>query len=576
MKTILRSLCKLFLVVIFCLPASLHAQPLAGNYTINSAIATGGSNFQTFNDFASSLNANGISANVVASVTPGSGPYQESVIFHTVTGASSSARVTIAGNAEVITAVTTSADRHVIRLTDVSFFTIDNLHVIRDTASTGGFYGIHIFNTGSDITISSCDIDIGDEISTLYGAIVASGSETSILTTGDFHRLTLTANTTRGGGYGISVFGLVSNLASDILIEYNDIFDFHSNGVYLRETNGAIIRENRFDKTTAQVTSMNCIQIAQNANINANIYNNFIKISQTANGSLTMRGIYLFNGTGHKVYNNVIHDIKLVSGNFVGIEVRTAASAPKIYFNTITFDNPSTSSGELFGIQEESSNTNSEIRNNMINITQQSTGLRAGIVLGSNSTLSTAVFSDNNNVYVPGGNFAVKASSTPILYPSLSDWNLASTQDAHSYSLDPMFTTGIDPIPTNTALNSKGVAIAGYSVDVLGNLRDIYPDMGAYEFLGVGVKGIFSDKTLAVYPNPVKDHLTVKLPETLSSGMDVKLFSIDGKLIKEGSYTPDFGQNTYQMNTSELNPGLYILHFIADEKVYQGRFVKGN
>ena len=555
--------------------SSLYAQPLAGNYTINSAVVTGGSNFQTFNDFSTSLTSNGISANVVASVTSGSGPYQESVIFTSVTGASSSASVTIAGNAEVITAATSLADRHVIRLSDVSFFTIDNLHVIRDTASTGGFYGIHIFNTGSDITISSCDIDIGDEISTLYGAIIASGSETSILTTGDFHRLTITANTTRGGGYGVSVFGLVSNLASDILIEYNDIFDFHSNGIYLRETDGAVIRENRFDKTTAQVTSMNCIQIAQAANINANIYNNFIQISQTSNGTVTMRGIYLFNGTGHKVYNNVIHNINLVSGNFVGIEIRTAATAPKIYFNTITFDNSSSTSGDLYGIKEELSNTNAELKNNMINITQQSSGMRAGLVLGTTAVLTTAFNSDNNNIYVPGGNVAIKGTLTPIPYASMTDWLLASTQDAHSYSLDAMFTTGIDPIPTNTALNSKGVAIAGYTVDVLGNLRDIYPDMGAYEFLGVGIKGIFSDRTLSVYPNPVKDQLTLKLPESLSSSMDVKLFSIEGKLISEGSHTPDFGQNNYRMNTSDLSPGLYILQFIADEKVYQGRFVKG-
>jgi hypothetical protein len=103
------------------------------------------------------------------------------------------------------------------------------------------------------------------------------------------------------------------------------------------------------------------------------IYGNFIKVSQVDNGTMPFRGIYLFNGTGHRVFNNVIHDVNLTSGNFTAIEVRTAGTAPEIYFNTISLDNPNTSSGELFGIAEELSNTNSIIRNNIISITQPTT-----------------------------------------------------------------------------------------------------------------------------------------------------------------------------------------------------------
>jgi hypothetical protein len=93
---------------------------------------------------------------LVADVVPGSGPYDEQVIFNTVPGAADTAAVTINGNGEIITAFTTTTDRYVIRLTDVQYFGITNLRVVRDTTSSGGFYGIHIFNTGRNISITNC------------------------------------------------------------------------------------------------------------------------------------------------------------------------------------------------------------------------------------------------------------------------------------------------------------------------------------------------------------------------------------------------------------------------------------
>ncbi len=573
MKFKLYSFLSLFIFFTLSHGARLLAQPLSGIYSINSAIATGGTNFQSFNDFASSINSNGISSSVIVTVQPGSGPYQESVIFNSISGVSSSSTITLEGSGETITALTTTTDRHVVRLTDIRFFTINNLHVVRDPASTGGFYGIHIFNTGSDITISNCDIDIGTSNSTLHGSIVASGSETSILTTGDFHRLTITGNATHGGGYGVTVFGLVSNLASDILIEDNDIMDFHDNGVYLRETDGALINGNRFDKNTVNTTGINAIQIAQAANINTTISNNFIKISQTTNGSMTIRGIYLFNGTGHKVFNNVIYDVNLVSGNFVGIEIRTGATAPKIYFNTISIDNPNATTGNLYGIKEELSNTNTEIRNNMISISQPSSGTKAALYLGATATLSSAFNSDYNNMYVPGGNIAIKGTSTPTTYRTLSDWQNVSTQDMNSSDLDPAFVSLADPTPTNLSLDNTGVTIGGFDVDVFGTLRNSPPDIGAIEFVGTGVNGINSISSLDLYPNPAADYIVVKLPKLQSKNIKLCMYSPQGKLIRELNESILPGSEIH-VNTESLSRGLYFIQGVAESEIVQGSFLK--
>lgn len=486
MKTTLRvsplSTIILFLMCLSFSGITYAGLPLIGSYTINSALPTGGTNFQSFNAFADSINSNGISGNVTVTVALGSGPYNEKVIFSNIQGTSASATVTLDGNGETITALTTTTDRYVIRLSNIQYFTINNLHIAWNPSSTGGFYGIHIFNTGSHITISNCQVDLSGTTSTLYGAYVASGSETSILTTGDFHSISFTGNTATGGGYGISLFGLVSNLASNILIHNNQILDFHSNGIYLRETNGAIISNNHFDKTTANVTTVNAIQMAQAANINANIFNNSIKVSQLANGTSTFRGIYLFNGTGHKVYNNVFHDIRLQTGHFTAIEIRTGSTAPEIYFNTISIDDTTAATGNFYGIKEELSNTNAVLRNNMISISRPTTGMKAAFVLGSSSAVTSAFNSNYNNIWVPNGSVAQRGTTSPITYANLLSWQGASTQDGNSLSLDPQFASLALPQPTNPALDNTGTPITWITTDILGAARGVIPDIGAYEF----------------------------------------------------------------------------------------------
>lgn len=551
--------------------ATTWAQPMVGNYTINSNQATGGVNFQTFFEFSSALTTNGISGNVIADVVSGSGPYNEQVVFNSIPGSSDTAAVTLNGNGEIITAFTTSTDRHVVRLADVQYFAITNLRVVRDTSSSGGFYGIHIFNTGRNISIINCSVDMSGTTSTLYGAYVASGSETSILTTGDFHDITFINDTATGGGYGISVFGLVSDLASNIVISDNVFYDFHSNGIYLRETDSAIVSDNYFDKRTSNITSVNAIQVAQAANINTQIFGNFIKVSQVNNGTMPFRGIYLFNGTGHRVFNNVIHDVNLTSGNFTAIEVRTPGTAPEIYFNTISLDNPNSSSGELFGIAEELSNTNSVIRNNIISITQPTTGIKAGLVIGATATPATALNSDYNDIYVPGGNIAMKGSSSPVLYAALTDWQTASGQDINSQNTDPGFVSQFIMIPTNSLLDNTGVVIPTLLYDITGAIRSVPPDMGAFEFLGTGVSELGKHNQLLVYPSPVNSQMNVKLNSNGQPSI-VSVYSMQGELVMSRSVSGSL--NEISFDVSDLANGVYTIKTFHFDGISTGRFIK--
>ena len=476
---------SIYLLLIFLSISSIIlGQPLLGNYTIDATSPAGPTNFQSFNAFATSLNLNGISGDVTATVVSGSGPYTEQVIFNTITGSGPNATVTIEGSGEIVTAVTNTNSRHIIRLTNVQYFTINNLKIVRDTSSTSGFYGIHIFQSGNNITLSNNEVDMTGSTSTLVGGYIASGSETSILAAGDFHNINIVLNKTNTGGYGASVYGLASPLSTNINISGNEFISFNDNGVYLRETDGTIVSGNYFDKLTTNITGWNAIQVAQQLNINAQIFNNEIKVSQTNNGTTTIRGIYLFNGTGHKVYNNVIHDVNLTSGNITGIEIRAAGIAPEIYFNTIDFDNTSASTGNLYGIKEELSNTNSVLRNNLINITQTTSGLKSALVLGSTATVTSAFNSDYNWFWVPGGNIGQRGTTSPTFYSTLNAWQTASGQDLNSINIDPQLLTIPYPIPTNITGNDEGIAVGNITEDFLGATRSTPPDIGAFEFGG--------------------------------------------------------------------------------------------
>ncbi|HKR04598.1 MAG TPA: T9SS type A sorting domain-containing protein [Bacteroidia bacterium] len=555
----------------FCMHGAAIAQPLAGSYTINSAVATGGTNFQSFSDFAASLNSNGISANVTATVTAGSGPYQEQVVFSSPAGTSATSGIVLEGSGETLTAITDSSDRHALRLADCDYFRINNLHVVRDPASTHAFYGIHILGTGNHINLSNCEVDMTGTSSTLIGGYIASGSATSILVTGDFHDVTITGCVATGGGYGASVFGLLGNLASGIVINNNTFNDFHSNGVYLRETQGAVVSNNHFDKSTPNITSANAIQVAQAANINTEIFGNFIRVSQVNNGSVSLRGIYLFDGTGHRVYNNVIHEIHLTSGNFTAIEVRTGGTAPIIAFNTISIDNPLSTTGDLIGISEELSNTNSILRNNLVHITQPTTGDAACLALGAIATVTTAFDSDYNLFWIPGGNVAMKSSLVPVYYPTLANWNAASGKDGNSVSLDPMLVSPTLPQPTNPAADNLGITYGGITTDVLGVTRGVIPDIGAYEFTATGIPS-YTAAPVACYPNPSENLLYVELPQQSKTAFAL-IADATGKTTAIHCFQRE---NKLIISTADLPAGLYMLKIMCDEKIYSTRFLKTN
>lgn len=481
--------------------------PLSGAYTINQTQPTGGTNFHDFTDFSSYLSSCGVSGNVTATVAPGTGPYVEQVVFQNIPGIGAGATVTINGNGETMTSsgpiiqTGSNPNRHIIRLIGLQYFTVNNVRIDMVAGSTG-FIGIHVLNAGNHITISNCTVNMGAATSSLLAGIVANGDPAGNLTPGGtFDFIQINGNTINGGGFGVSVNGLASPLATNLVIENNNFNDFSSNGVYLRETNGAEVRSNHFNKSAGSTASVNGIQLAQAANINGRVHGNFIKMTQTA-GSFV--GIYLFDGTGHKVYNNLIYDIRSVTGNIEGIRVRTGGTAPEIYFNTVVFNDANPTSGSLLGFREELGNTNSILRNNIFYITQTAAGNSAALQLAASSSVTTAINSNRNVFWAPGGNTAIKINvspNPPTFYPNLAAWQAASTQDAASFETDPNFQAPANPIPSSGVINNQAATGTGITTDITGAARGAAPDPGAYEFAPPSADAAITDYVLPPLPH---------------------------------------------------------------------------
>jgi hypothetical protein len=137
---------------------------LNGTYTINSATATGGTNYQSFTDFATDINANGVSGPVVIDVVANSGPYNEWVQFNDISGSSSTNTITLNGNSNTVSYSGTSTRSPVITFSSTDHFILDNLVI----ENKGNSYGrcVQIRSVSTYVTISNCQLNMPNLTST--------------------------------------------------------------------------------------------------------------------------------------------------------------------------------------------------------------------------------------------------------------------------------------------------------------------------------------------------------------------------------------------------------------------------
>lgn len=212
----------------------------------------------------------------------------------------------------------------------------------------------------------------------------------------------------------------------------NNLIEDGNYGIELKGISRNIrIENNRFTNQSSQ-------SIALTSTDSCLIANNFIALP----GSNAVSGLYLNNSGNIQAYYNTI----IIGEN----------SESELSGNVVTIQGGS-------GLQL--------INNNLVN-------RNGGFVIHAPS-LAPPTLSDYNNLFTSGNALAFLSDTIN----SLSDWQNATGQDAHSLSADPLFATDSTYQVFQESLNNAGTPLQEVLTDIEGEPRDpSAPDIGADEF----------------------------------------------------------------------------------------------
>ncbi len=471
-------------------PLQINVKPIlaAGAYTINNALPTSGTNFQSFAD-AMIASECGIAGAVTFNVAPGSGPYAERLVLNNISGTSVSNRLTINGNGATLAfGSNDNNNRSVVQLNGSDFVTIKDLNI----DATGGTYGwgIHLTNQAENDSIVNCTITTDPaSTSSNFAGIVISGSNSSATTSGNnANNLVIWGNTVNNGYYGIVNYGNSSLPATDnVKIVNNNVNDFYTYGIYTAYSTNPVISGNKVERTTRTTVTTAYGVYATAGTTGALIEKN--KVGNLFEGALTSTStayaIYLVAdataSTVNNVVNNVVYGINH-EGAIYGL-YNGGSRYSNFYHNTVSLDAVNATAGTTYGYYQSSSDTAIMVMNNLITIGRGGSGVKYGLYLSS--TLTPTVMSNYNNVYLnSAGTGAQNFGYYGAAKLTLSDWQTSTAQDINSVTLDPIYTapSSGDFLPTQATMDNLGSPV-GVLFDIRDSSRSLVsPDMGAYEF----------------------------------------------------------------------------------------------
>lgn len=529
---------------------------LNGNFTINTAQVTGGTNFQNLTDAINALANFGVCGPVILEV--------DSNLFGSVTipaipGMDSIKTLTIRGKGYTITSTTGP----VITFSQARFVTLDSLNVTLN-ATTG--FGIYLGNQSRNISILNSTINVGTtSTATSNGGIVASGSQTVITTTGaNANYVTIENNTIIGGYYGVSLVGTGTYLGSSGHIVRNNTFlDNYFGGVYLSSTDTVLVENNNISRAT-RTTISTYYGIYGTTTRNTKVIRN--RIHSTGIGSYTCYPIWFatsINSVGFEtqIINNSIWNIPSTSTVY-GLYFSGSTTGFKINHNTVTL-NTTGGTGAVRAAFFAVAPNNVDFRNNIMRVYGSGTGIKYAVYVTTTST----TFLSYNNVL----NMAATAGTTNSVgfwtadRPTLADWTTASTRDTNSFNINPVFFDEPNGLllPLNSVIDNKGTPV-GVLTDFIGASRSTTtPDIGAYEFVGVNADlTIFNPQLLfANGCNNTNDTLRVTLRNSIGPAVD---FSVNPVSINWKLTGPVNDSGIFTISSGTLSSGNDLVVTLSD------------
>ena len=458
-----------------------------GNYTINSALPTGGGNFQSFTDAMSAIGC-GISGPVVFDVAPGSGPYTEQIIMPNTIGSSAASPVTINGNGATVQYSATAASTAMLMMDGVDYVKIDSLIFKSLNASMGS--GAMLYNNCDRDTITRCTFDLTSvtgTASTNFGIRIATTPTTTSTTLSGASNTLISGckilgNPAGNNGiyYGLYAYGPNNNN----VYAYNTISNCYLYSGYVYYGDPATITNNHITRQTKTGTGYCYGLVANSLTAGSRITKNHIEyLGGAANNASYSYPLQVLSNVGTSaspvlVANNVVNNMTSVPLNG-GIYV--TGSYVDVYHNTVQIDLPLTYSSTSTQSGIYNGSTTANIVNNLVSYKGGAPNTKYGLYYSS-----TPASSNYNNVYMNSSvagaqHYGYRTSA----HSTLSAFQTATGLEANGLDFDPgLVSSGGLPIPTSAAMDNMGTPLVAVPDDITGMLRPgPTPDMGAVEYV---------------------------------------------------------------------------------------------
>jgi hypothetical protein len=423
-------------------------------------IGPSGADYSTFEEAIESLQTCWAGGPIIFNVQ--SGTYNEQVIIPEIPGASETNTITFqsaSGDSTdvILTYASTSADtNYTVKLDGADYIRFRNMTI----QATGNdcANAINILNGASNNQFhNNRFIGIKADPLSTNGALVYSPYGNVHNTNNIFNE-----NLFLSGSYGIYLSAHYSVLENNNQITGNRFEDQVSSSIYLYYQDSALISMNKISNTLSEKDYYGIYFYGTNSQINKNKIN---------------LNNYRYNCTGVSISGNDETKPSFFSNNFVHISTNghgnitgLSLSYCNSYYNSINITGVHYGSCAIVLPNSRSCSLNNNIFLNNA----------GGYAISYSDGSAINVSSDYNDLY-SNGDYLAKHNSTNLA--DLAEWTGATTFDATSVSVDPMFVSDSDLHTQNPVINSAGTPITEVTDDIDGEPRDAAtPDIGADEF----------------------------------------------------------------------------------------------
>lgn len=523
--------------------------PLAGTYTIDNTLPTGGANFISFTDAINSLNDAGISSSVTFNITAGQVFTEETPVI-TATGTAANTitfQKSGSGNNPVISStglITTLESGIYLRGGD--YFTFDGVDV---NITSGNYldYGYYISNASATDgaqynTIKNCKVVLNRSnnqsrgIFQYYGAASATNATgtnsnntyQNIIIENVYQGIYLNATSTTYpddncivtgctigastaddiGGGGVACYALRASFPNNIIVTNNIVRNIKTTS----QNVGGIFIESA--KGTLNIASGNYVHNILTASTSASV----IVYGIRAEGSASSDKVSVLNNMIYGLSHGITSPSTTISLRALAINIG-GNGISDVFYNTVYLNGGSIAGSTTFYINGAATHT---IQNNIFYNASPggATSKRYCIYRAGGGTL---VSNYNNLLNVAGTNNFTGYNTTDKA--SLADWQASTgTPDLNSVSVDPMFVSATDLHFRNFFMNNLGTPVTGITTDYDGETRNVTtPDIGADEYEDIILP-------VATY-NPVSGTIDVPVSTTIDVTYSENIRNLDNSAI---------------------------------------------